>query len=162
MARNRWLRVRPRLLLAAAADAVTDVAAVDVDSGDDDADAGAVAALALCRLRTLLLLLPVAVVAVVTVLAVVILPRLPCVVRLLAEDGLPFISRCGGDVAVVDADGKDKDGDADSAAEEYVALVRRLCFEDAADVVVAKEPRDPLKIVDESPSSSSSPCSLTA
>jgi hypothetical protein len=32
-------------------------------------------------------------------------------------------------VVVVDVDGKDKDGDGISAAEEYVALFRRLCFE---------------------------------
>jgi hypothetical protein len=101
----------------------------------------------------------------VTVLAVAMLPRLPSVVRLLAEDGLPpfvLLLRCGDDAVDVvdfdvDVDGKDKDGDADSVAEAYVALFRRFCFEDAADA--AKEPREP---VNESPPSSSSPCSLTA
>ena len=156
MARNRWLRVRPRLLLVAVVDAVAAVdvvaaavdaeffvAAVDVDSCGDETDADADATL--CRLRTLPLLLPV---AVVTVLAVAILPRLPCVVRLLAEDGLPpFVLpfRCGDDAVDVvdfdvDVDGKDKDGDADSAAEAYVALFRQLCLGDAADA--AEELRD--------------------
>jgi hypothetical protein len=129
MARNRWLRVRPRLLPVdvAVVDVEFAVAVVDADSCEDeidaDADANAEAEVSLCRLRTLLLLLPDAVVVdVAVVLAVAILPRLPCVVRLLAEDGLPpFKLRCGGDDFVdfvVDVDGKDKDGDADSAVEE--------------------------------------------
>jgi hypothetical protein len=83
-------------------------AAVDVNSCDDetDADADAGTEAALC-----FVLVAVVVVVVVIVLALAILPRLPCVVRLLAEDGLPpFVWRCGDDgVDFVDVD-------ADSAA----------------------------------------------
>jgi hypothetical protein len=122
MARNRWLRVR-RLLPAAEVDVefsadVAPVAAVDADRGDDETDADDDAEAALCRLRTILLLLWLLLPVVVAVLAVVVLPRLLAVVRLLAEDGLPLpvVFRCGDDdvIAVdvdVDADGKDKDGD---------------------------------------------------
>jgi hypothetical protein len=54
---------------------------------------------------------------------------------------------------VVDVDGKDKRRRRRSAAEEYVALFRRLCFEDAADAA---------RFTTRSVSRTSSPSSLTA